>query len=418
MEPKTTVLPLPDPIQAGRLLRSLFAIADVMNAGKMTFAARMERLLTIVLDFLGVEQGSLMVLEGKNLVVRAATRKEIVGHKQELTDESVAAWVAKNGKPLFIPDIAKDSRFPRRPGIYKKDSLLSAPIIHQDKVIGVINATDRTGSRDLLTDDVSHLLHLGSFLLWTFIQQDLHKKITRQRNTLKKRNQELRRQEELRAHLSRMLIHDLKTPLSEVVANLDILSYSITGPEKEFLEAAQIGCDRAVRMVANLVTTDKIAEGKLQLLYEETDCRELLKEALSGIKGLARSKNITLLLEVENDLPLLTIDRTLILRVLQNLLTNSLGYSEPDTTITAGCTLADGNRVLFFVQDQGPGIPAEQQETIFDKYARLSGKQDALVGTGLGLYFCKLAVELHNGAIAVKSETGKGSRFFFTLPLS
>lgn len=418
METKPLSTPLPEPSQAPRLLQSLFAVADVMNAKKLTFHSKMDRLLKVVLDFLGVEQGSLMVLEGKKLVVHAATRKEIIGHKQNLTDESVACWVVRTGKPLFITDISKDGRFSQRKGIYKKDSLLSAPVIHKDQVIGVINATDKTGTRDLLKEDISHLLHLSSFILWTFIQQDLHRKITQQRNTLRKRNQELRRQEELRAHLSRMLIHDLKTPLSEVVANLDILSYSITGEEKEFLESAQMGCDRAVRMVANLVTTDKIAEGKLQLLYEETDCLELLKEALSSIKGLARIKGITLVQEPESDSPLLTVDRTLILRVLQNLLTNSLSYSAPDSSITTGYKMSGSKSIEFYVRDQGPGIPPEQQETIFDKYARVSRKQDALVGTGLGLHFCKLAVELHNGKIGVESKEGRGSRFFFTLPIA
>ncbi|MBI5556973.1 MAG: GAF domain-containing sensor histidine kinase [Deltaproteobacteria bacterium] len=417
METKQMKEILPDASQASRLLKSLFQIADVMNDKKMNHNNRMDKILQVVLEYLGVEQGSLMVLEKNKLVVRAATRAEIVGHKQSLTDDSVAAWVVKHATPLFISDISKDSRFAKRKGIYKKDSLLSAPVIHKDQVIGVINATDKSGTRDLLKEDITYLLYFSSFILWTFIQQDLHQKITAQRNTLKKRNSELRRQEEMRAHLTRMLMHDLKTPLSEVVANLDILSYSIIDEQKEFLEAAQLGCDRAVRMVANLVTTDKIADGKQQLLYEETDCRSLLGEATSGIKGLARIKNIDLIQRIEADCPLLTIDRTLILRVLQNLLTNSLSYTDQGTTITLGYKMAGESRIEFYVQDQGPGIPPEQQESIFDKYARISSKQDALVGTGLGLHFCKLAVELHNGTIGVESEEGKGCRFFFIIPI-
>ncbi|MEW6517904.1 MAG: ATP-binding protein [Thermodesulfobacteriota bacterium] len=418
METKQLDRTLPDPEQCNRLLKSLFQIADVMNARKLTPSSMMDRVLQVVLEYLGVEQGSLMVLEKNRLVVRAATRPEIIGHRQSLTDDSVAAWVVRHAKPLFIPDIAKDKRFAKREGIYKKDSLLSAPVIHKDQVIGVINASDRTGGMDLLKDDITYLLYFSSFILWTLIQENLRKKITAQRNTLKKRNSELRRQEEMRSYLNRMLMHDLKTPLSEVVANLDILSYSISGEQKEFLESAQLGCDRAVRMVANLVTTDKIADGKQQLLYEETDCRSLLGEAISSIKGLARIKHIDLRQqEAAPDFPMITVDRTLILRVLQNLLTNSLSYTEPDSVITAGFNTTGKNHIEFFVQDQGPGIAPAQQETIFDKYARISSKQDALVGTGLGLHFCKLAVELHNGRIGVQSAEGKGSRFFFKLPI-
>ncbi|MBI4791543.1 MAG: GAF domain-containing sensor histidine kinase [Deltaproteobacteria bacterium] len=418
MPTKTKPQTLPDGQQADRLLTSLLQIADIMNARKLTDNRRMGMVLKVVLDYLGVEQGSLMVLERNRLVVLAATRPELVGHRQALADDSVATWVVKHAAPLFIPDIARDSRFSKREGIYKKDSLLSAPVIHKDRVIGVINACDKSGARDLLKDDITHLLHLSSFILWTFLQQGLQKKITAQRNTLQQRNQELRRQEEMRSHLSRMLVHDLKAPLSEVVANLDILSYNISGEQKEFLEAAQLGCDRAVRMVSNLVTTDQIADGKLQLLFEETDCCGLLAEAISGVKGLARIKDIDLIQQhPQPECPLITVDRTLILRVLQNLLTNSLSYTAPHTAITLGFHIPDMDRIEFFVQDEGPGIPLDQQQSIFDKYARISSKQDALVGAGLGLHFCKQAVELHHGRIGVESDAKHGSRFFFILPV-
>lgn len=407
-----------DPSKAERLLQSLFAVADIVNIRKMGFLKKTDSLLRVVLDHLGAEQGSLMVLKGKKLEVLAATRKELVGVKQKLSEPTVAAWVVRNRQPLFIADISKDDRFAQRKGMYKKDSLLSAPVIHQGRVIGVINAADKSGSKDLLKDDVAPLLHLSSFILWTFLQQDLHTKITKQRNTLRARNEELRRQEAMRNQLSRLLIHDLKAPLSEVVANLDILSYSVSGEEKEFLEAAQMGCDRAVRMVGNLVTSDKIAEGRQQLMYEESDCLGLLKEALSGVRGLACIKNIDILRQSPDESVLLTVDRTLILRVLQNLLTNAISYSDTGSTITTGFDVVEERGVEFYVQDEGPGIPPEQQETIFDKYARVSSKQDTLVGAGLGLYFCKLAIELHGGTIAVSSQEGGGSRFSFLLPLA
>ncbi len=408
---------LSDPKQADRLLNGLFQIADFMNAKHLSAAGRMDKVLTVVLEYLGVEQGSLMVVERKKLVVRAASRAELIGHKQDLSDDSVAGWVAIHAKPLFIADISQDSRFAKRDGAYKKNSLLSVPVVHKEKVIGVINASDKTGSTDFLKEDISCLLNFSSFLLWSFMQQDLHKKITQQSKTLKKRNRELRHQEEMREQLSRMLIHDLKAPLSEVVANLDILSYSIGDEQREFLEAAQMGCDRSVRMVSNLVTIDQISEGKLEPLHEETEVIDLLGEAVSAVKGLASIKGINLREEGCYDCPLLYLDRVLILRVLQNLLTNSLSYNGQGATITVGSKVLDEKQVEFFVQDQGPGIPLEQQQSIFDKYARISSKQDALVGTGLGLYFCKLAVELHKGTIGVESGKGKGSRFFFTLPI-
>lgn len=412
---------LTDLHQANRLLSGLAEITKMSSTRELGYDRQLARILEIILNYLGTEQGSIMVIEKDALVVRAASRAELIGHRQPLADSSrVASWVAQEGKPLFLPDISQDERFrPSGSDSYKKESLLSVPILHEGKVVGVINVTDRTTGKDLLQDDIGYLFEFASLVVWLVVQENLHQKIKRQRNTLKKRNQELRHQEHLQAELSKMLLHDLKGPLSEVVANLDILSYSVSDDNREFLEAAQLGCDRAVSMAANLVNVYKLEDGKLKPLKEEVEPGPLLAEASSSIKGLARIKGIELLLETEEGLPIIFLDRVLILRVLQNLLTNSLGYSPPGTTVTLGCRQLLRQKWLeFWIADQGPGIPADKQETIFGKYARISAQQDALVGTGLGLYFSKLAVELHRGKIGVKSQLGRGSRFFFTLPVA
>jgi len=404
-----------------RLLDSIFHIAKAVATSRVDYKRQINDILQIILDSLGAEQGSIMVMEKKKyLEVHAATRKDLIGMRQPLNDDSVASWVAQNSKPLFIPDISKDPRFTGRGGNnYRKNALLSAPILHRGRAIGVINVTDKAGQSELLKEDTSCLLDFSSLLLWLVRQQELNAELKKQRNTLRKRNQELRRQERLRAELSVTLIHDLKGPLAEVVANLDILSYTISDENREFLESAQIGCDRAVRMAANLASVDKIEDGKVKLIKEEVAPLSLLEESISSIKGLAKIKEVKLILDRPTDpLPALQIDRVMILRVLQNLLTNGLGYSEPNTVITLTCRPVAGKKKLeISVQDQGPGIPANQLDTIFEKYARVSRHQSTLVGTGLGLYFCKLAVELHRGRIGVESSPGAGSRFFFTLPL-
>lgn len=406
---------------ANRLLDSFSRISGVINTRHLDYSARLGRILKVILEYLGVEQGSLMVLERKKyLVVRAASRAEIIGHEQTLDDErSVASWVARHQEPLFIKDICKDKRFGGQcRSNYRRNSLLSMPILHKDKVLGVINVTDKIGDRDLLKEDITRLFDFSSVILSLLVQENLQQDLRRQQRTLRQRNQELRHQETLRAELSRMLIHDLKGPLSEVVANLDILSYTVSEENREFLESAQMGCDRAVRMVSNLVTIGKIEDGKLAPIKEVVAPGPMLAECLSSIKGMARIKDVELILEVEADLPQIGLDRILILRVLQNLLTNALGYCASNTTIRFGCRQVAGKKQLeFYVQDQGPGIPAAKQRVIFEKYARISDKQDALVGTGLGLYFCRLAVEIHRGRIGVESEPGQGSRFYFTLPL-
>lgn len=404
--------------QARTLLKNISQIIHILSEKNLKLGDRLDKILHILLDYLRVENGSIMILEKNKLVVVAATRTEIVGIEQPLDESSVAGWVAIHGEAIFIPDIAKDSRFAQRGGTYRKNAVLSAPVMQDEKLLGVINATDKEGDKDLLKEDIAYLIDFSGMIISILVQQKLQKQLKRKKDTLKEKNKELRHQESMRDELYRMLMHDLKAPLAEVVANLDILSYSISDDNRDFLESAQIGCDRTIRMVSNLISINKIEDGKHTLYKEEVDVKTLLEESYSAIKGLAKIKDVTLNLDIEDNLPIVFLDRTIILRVLQNLLTNALGYTETNTTLTAGCRkVPDKQKVEFFVQDQGEGISEDKQASIFDKYSRLSDRQDALVGTGLGLYFCRLAVELHNGKIGVTSSPGKGCRFFFKLPL-
>ena len=408
-----------DAKKAQRLLKTISEIIQALNQKGQKLDKKINIILDILLGYLGVEQGSIMVKERRCLEVVAATRRELIGMRQSLDQESISVWVTKSLQPIFIPDISKDSRFVSRSGeMYKRNALLSVPIIQGDKLLGVINVTDKEGAKDFLKEDISYLLDFSSMIISILMQQKMQKELRRQKSTLKKRNFELQRQEKLRDELYRLLIHDLKAPLAEVVANLDIMSYSINDDNKIFLDSAQVGCDRAVRMISNLITINHIEDGKLKPYREDVEPRVLIEESYSAIKGIAQIKNITLKMAIEEDLPIAFLDRILILRVLQNLLTNALGYSPSGTTITIGCKKVSGtDKIEFFIKDEGPGISEEKQKEIFEKYSRVSKKQDALVGTGLGLHFCKLAIDIHRGKIGIESSLNTGSRFYFILSI-
>ncbi len=409
------------PDKAGRLMESITAVLEVINRRRLGMGRRLDHILTIILDYLGVEHGSIMLREGRDkLVVRAASRKELIGVAQSLDQASIAAAVARSGEVIYVPDISADPRFQQRDtgGLYRSKSVLSVPIRQNGRVAGVINVTDKLGGRDLLQEDSSYLLRFTSLILSLVIQENMTAEIRRQRNALEKRARELQRRQAMQADLSRMLVHDLKGPLSEVIANLDILSYSVNDDQKIFLNAAQIACDRAVRMAADLGTVAKIEDGSLRLALEDIEPAALVEEAIISVSGIARSKGIELQQETAADLPVVRMDRMLIDRVLQNLLINALGHAPESSSITTGCRYYEKKKAVeFFVTDQGPGIREEDQRRIFEKYARLSRRHDSLVGSGLGLYFCRLAVEAHRGRIGVDSAPGRGSRFFFSLPV-
>jgi len=407
-----------NPEKTSKLLDAINQIIQGQQKGR--FDQSLNTILGIILDYLDVEHGSIMVVEGNKMVVRAASRRDILGIKQPLKGDSVAAWVAANKKAIFSPDISKDSRFNGSGGgTYRKNSLLSAPIMQGKKLLGVINATDKLGDSRLLKEDVTYLLNFSSFIISSLVQKQLQEKLKRQKAVLRKKNTELKRQEALRDELNGMLIHDLKTPLSEVVANLDILSYSVSGENLQFLEGAQIACDKTVRMVSNLVHTSRMEDGKMQLFQEEVQVRAILEESSCTIQALAKIKNVQLEIDTPSEgLPDIRLDRLLTMRILQNLLINALAHTAPETTIIIGCKkAASGEFLEFFVKDEGSGIPTAKKKLIFNKYSRVMEPGQTMSGSGLGLYFCKLAVSIQKGSIGVDSTDHQGSRFFFTLPI-
>jgi two-component system clock-associated histidine kinase SasA len=121
--------------------------------------------------------------------------------------------------------------------------------------------------------------------------------------------------------------------------------------------------------------------------------------------------------DLSNGIPPVNLDGDMILRVVVNLLENALKYTPKEGTIQLNVELiSSGKEVRIIVRDSGPGIPRHMQKQIFDKFSRVK-YHDAPKGVGLGLAFCRLAVEAHNGEIWVESEVGEGSAFIFTLPM-
>lgn len=212
-----------------------------------------------------------------------------------------------------------------------------------------------------------------------------------------------------------MLIHDLKGPIAVVTANLDILSYKLTDEDLDYVIEAITGCNSLYEMISDIMDISRIEEGKLNLILEKIDPSDLIKEAVLRIHGLIQKKKLTIKETNENIKDCLILgDRAILLRVLQNLFTNAIRFSPHEETIEVGFKDMDNDWVLFYVKDKGPGVPDEYQNLIFDKYFQVSNKNnDATYSTGLGLTFCKLAVESHGGNISVESDGRNGSCFKF-----
>ncbi|HEY3344404.1 MAG TPA: GAF domain-containing protein [Anaerolineaceae bacterium] len=223
----------------------------------------------------------------------------------------------------------------------------------------------------------------------------------------------------LREDLMAMIYHDLRSPLANVVSSLDVMetmlpaesSPNLRGP----LRIAQRSTDRIQRLISSLLDVHRLEAGQPIVNQTSTDPLTLLSEAVDIVRPPSEAKQQTVQVNTPETLPAVWIDADMLRRVLVNLLENAVKYSPTRSQIEVGAS-ADTTELHFWVQDRGQGIPPEQQQAIFEKFARLHA-EPSTKGLGLGLAFCRLAVETHGGRIWVESTPGAGSRFQFTLPV-
>ena len=219
--------------------------------------------------------------------------------------------------------------------------------------------------------------------------------------------------------------HELKTPLTSLRGSLGlILSGSLDKrPEKQhqMIEMAIANCDRLTRLVNDILDFDKIRTGQLPLNRESVDAANLLRRAADV--GHAAAAQARIRFQVQTSPCTVLADEERALQVLNELVTNAIKFSPPDTVIRLAAeqispaTPDASAEVRFTVEDQGRGIPPEKLDTIFDRFQQGdSSDSRALGGTGLGLALCRSIVEQHGGRIWAESEVGHGSRFLFTLP--
>jgi PAS domain S-box-containing protein len=225
--------------------------------------------------------------------------------------------------------------------------------------------------------------------------------------------------DELRADLTSMVFHDLRSPLGNVISSLEVLQASIP-PEDETLQSVLAislrSSRRLSRLVESLLDVGQLESGKAVLHRTLGSISAILAEAVEEIHPVSEAKGQVLHFSLAPaDLPMIEMDVDMIRRVLINLLENAVKYTRGGGEISVSATRLSG-QVRVSVTDTGPGIPPRDQQRIFDKFARLH-QEGYAKGLGLGLAFCRLAVEAHGGRIWVESEVGQGATFSFTLPV-
>lgn len=222
----------------------------------------------------------------------------------------------------------------------------------------------------------------------------------------------------LRNDLVSMIYHDLRSPLANIVSSLDVLEslvpQDVEPAQKSLLDIAIRSTERIQRLTNSLLDIRRLEAGQPIGNRQSSSPTHLVYEAVATVKPIVENKNQEISLIIPDSLPEIWVDPDMIQRVLTNLLENAVKFTPPGSKIYVGAR-SDSKDVFMWVQDTGPGIPSNQHARIFDKFTRLHGK-DGPKGLGLGLAYCRLAVEAHGGRIWVENAPDIGACFKFTLP--
>jgi two-component system sensor histidine kinase/response regulator len=232
--------------------------------------------------------------------------------------------------------------------------------------------------------------------------------------------QRLRELEVLRDDLTHMIVHDLRTPLTSVIAGMQTVEMSgeLNERRQQCLRLALTGGQTLLGMINDLLDISKMEDGSLRLEYQDLTATALVERALEEIESLAQARSLTLVRDFPPRSPTFSGDEEKLRRTLVNLLGNAVRFTPRGGTITASVGAdPDEQAAVFMVRDTGEGIPREAFERIFEKFGQVeTGRARQRLSTGLGLTFCKMVVEAHGGRVWVESELGRGSTFSFTIP--
>lgn len=249
----------------------------------------------------------------------------------------------------------------------------------------------------------------------------LEQRVEQRTAELAEANERLQQMIELKNEFMGMAAHDLRSPLSVIQGFASLMKHQERLPPEgqvEYLDIIIESVQGMIALLTDLLSISEIESGKIKLRPAPVDPYEFMGKVARFHQQLAAQKHIQLRVEMAEDLPEAVFDPDRIQQVLSNLLSNAFKYSESQTTVTVAIEAQDGG-LRFAVTDQGQGIKPEDLSIIFDAFRRTSNRATAGEhSTGLGLAICKRIVDLSGGELGVESEVGRGSTFYFTLPLT
>lgn len=404
-----------------------------------------QKTVEAVAETLQIETVSLMIVEGDHLTMAAAMGlpKEIVGKAQVPLGSGISGFVGQTGEPVLINDISKDDRF--KPSKFRRQystqSALCVPLMRGDKVLGVINANNKTNGEPFSRSDLDLLVTIAAQVAMAVDNTRLFKGLEEKAQALEKAHRELIRLDKDKTELILNISHELKTPLTSIIGFASLLhGLDVQGKTKDlddYAERIEMSAGLLNHLVERMLELFRLEAGRNAMNRDFIPLQAAVSQAVAELEGTLHGRDVMENFSASTGVHIYT-DRSFFTRVLGLILENAVKFSPEDTPIIISWRRHDdlppvpgyasysglgktgnisGGWVEIMVSDSGEGITPAEIPAIFEKFRQLG---DILTtkptGIGLGLSIARAILEFLGGAVWADSRKGDGSTFHILLP--
>jgi PAS domain S-box-containing protein len=359
---------------------------------------------------------------GFNAVLREATgeagkQMKAKRHTLQINDKSIVGKVTMDGQAVVVNDVMTNPQHKFNPLLPETRAEAAIPLRIGARVIGAIDIQSK--AVDAFTEDEISVLQTLADQVAVAIDNARSFELSQQAVM------ELREFDRLKSQFIANMSHELRTPLNSIIGFSRVIIKGIDGPvtdlQQQDLTAIYNSGQHLLGLINDILDLSKIEAGKMELAFDEVNIADIANSVLSTMTGLIKDKPIHLKRVIAPNLPTVRADAIRVRQVMINLLSNAAKFTD-EGSITVEVSLKPGqagrNVVMVSVSDTGPGIATADQSKLFQPFSQVDDSPTRKTGgTGLGLSICQHIINMHGGRIWVESEPGKGSAFYFTLPL-
>lgn len=384
----------------------------------------LDKIVKHIADDLGYAIVSIMLVEeeGRHLSIMAARglSQKIVETSRMEIGKGVSGTVALSGEPLLVKDVEADERFAkvRSHGRYTTKSLICVPLKVGDRVIGVLNANNKSRSGPLNEYDLRILSVFAAHISVSIERVRLYHNLERKARELEEAYGKLQIVDQVKSDFIINVSHEYRTPVTIILGYLELLKSTLT--DRSHLEKVSVAMEAASRL-SNLIddSTDllRLDTGSAPFLFGESQLYYFLEESVRGQWPRFGIKGVDLSLDLPDDLPPVWVDRDKMVKAFDKLLDNALKFTAQGGFVRVKAEASGEGGVLISLEDSGVGVSRKDLDRIFDRFEQggdiMTEKPE---GTGLGLPIAKAIVETHRGTITMDETYSDGCRIVVTLP--